>query len=141
MKAEEKKARFNSWWMAGLSVLVSASCLYFEDLCGSALNQSQSSVYMVVQLREIKTAIAADRQHSEQADLRALLAEAEEMQGSIQKRAGNLFNRLLSLRDWAFLLALALAIGAFFGQPKSAGWISLFIGLCTVAFCCQWWLS
>ena len=96
---------------------------------------------MVVQLREIKTAIAADRQHSEQADLRALLAEAEEMQGSIQKRAGNLFNRLLSLRDWAFLLALALAIGAFFGQPKSAGWISLIIGLCTVAFCCQWWLS
>ncbi len=141
MKAEDKKARFNAWWMAGLSVLVSASCLYFGDLSGSALNQSQSSVHMVIQLREIKTAIAADRQHSEQADLRALLSEADKMQGSIQKRAGNLCDRLLSLRNWAFLLALALAIGAFFGQPKSAGWISLIIGLCAVAFCCQWWLS
>lgn len=141
MKSEKTKARFNSWWLAGLSILVSASCLYFEALFESALAQSKSSVYMVVQLREIKTAIAADQQHLGQTDLRALLAEAEEMQASIQKRAGTLFNNLLSLRTWAFILALALSIGALFRQPRSAGWISLIIGLCTYAYCCRWWLS
>ena len=131
MKPERIAGRFNAWWMVGVSVLVSASCLYFETLCESVLNQSKSSVYMVVQLREIRTAIASDHQHSGQTDLRALLAKAEELQHSIQKRAVSLFNKLLSLRDWAFFLALALSSGAFFGQPKSTGWIALIIGLCT----------
>jgi len=124
--------------MAGLSILVSLSSLYLSSLSVAAFSQFESSVHMVHSLREIKSAIPADYETSGQADLLAIVNKTETASNLAYRRALNLVDNLLRLRNSSFLIALTLSIVAFFGKPRSAGWTSMILGLCTVAFCCKW---
>jgi len=137
LKAEEIKARFNSWWMAGLSILFAVATLYFLALSGETHVQYASTIVLSRSLREVKTAITNDVQIRDESGLLEKVDSAIGKTEMVKKRAGKIVV-MSSVHNLTGLLSLAIAIGSFFGKPRSAAWIALACGLCAGLISCMW---
>jgi len=137
MKSEKTVVRLNSWWMAGLSILFAVATLYFLALSGATHVQYASTIVLARSLREVKTAITNDVQNLDQSGLLEKVDSAIGKTEMVKKRAGKIVV-MSSVHNLTGLLSLAIAIGSFFGKPRSAAWIALAFGLCAGLISCMW---